>query len=87
MKRRDGFTAPPHLARQQVQRESAGGQPRGLGGLRRPPDERLDARQQFGKGKRLGQIIIAAGLQPLDAIVHRGPGAENEHGRPDVLGA
>ena len=81
------LAAAPHLARQQVQGQFAGGQLHRPGGLRCPPDERLNARQQFGKGKRLGQIIIAAGLQPLDAVVHRGAGAQDEHGHPDVAGA
>ena len=61
----DGFAAAPHFAREQIEREVAGRQACRLGGLGRPPDQRLNARQQFGEGKRLGQVIIAAGLQSL----------------------
>ena len=70
------LAAAPHFAREQIQRQVADGQARRLGGLRGPPDERLHARQQFGKGKRLGQIIIAAGLQALHAVVHGSLGAQ-----------
>ena len=58
----------------------------GSDSLRRPPDERLNARQQFREGKRFGQIIIATGLQSLDAVIDGSFGAENEHRGVDAAG-
>ena len=76
-----------HLARQQVEREIADRQPRRLGGTGGAPDQRLDAREQLGKGERLGQVIVAAGLQAPNAIVHRPPGAEDQDRRRDAARA
>ena len=48
-------------------------------------DERLHAREQLGKRKRLGEVIVAAGLQAFHAVVHPGLRAEDEHRREDFV--
>jgi hypothetical protein len=42
---------------------------------------------KLGEGERLGQVIVAAGLEALDAVVHGGLGAEDDDGGADFLGA
>ena len=47
-----------------------------------PPErrnERLQSREQLRERERLGEVVVAAGLQALDAIVHRVPGAQDQH--------
>ena len=41
----------------------------GSGVPRGAADQRLHARQQLGERERLGQVVVAARLQPADAIV------------------
>src|SRR5882757_8081949 len=55
--------------------------PRGqLGGrLCGTPSHDSNARQQFGKGEGLHQIVIAAGLEPLHAIVDSAHGGQVNH--------
>src|SRR5271155_1385689 len=65
----DFFSTAPHFPGKQIQREIPHRQPRRLAGVRGAADECLDARQQFGKCKRLGQVIVAAGLKTLDAVI------------------
>ena len=55
----------------------------GADGLRRPPDERLHTREQLGEGERLGQVVVTAGLQAANAVVHGPPRTEDQHGRGD----
>ncbi len=43
------------------------------------PGQRVDARQQLRHVVWLGQIIIAAGAQARDAVVHVAEGAQNQH--------
>ena len=38
----------------------------------------MNARQQFGEGERFSEVIVAAGLEPADSVVHRPPRAQNE---------
>src|SRR5690606_859087 len=47
----------------------------------RTPDQCLHPRQQFGKGERLGQIVLSARLTAAYALVQCRQGAEDEHGR------
>ncbi len=49
------------------------------------PQQRLDARDQLADGERLGQIIVAAGAKPADAIVDRAERAQHQHRRAHVL--
>ena len=43
--------------------------------------QRLDAGEQFGEGERFGQVVVAAGSQALDAVVHLRQRRKNEHRR------
>ena len=47
-------------------------------------DERLQPGEEFGEGKGLGEVIVAAALQALDPVVERAFGAENEDGELDA---
>ena len=49
------------------------------------PAERLEARQQFGEGERLDEVIVAAGAQSAHAIVDLAERADDQ-GRRDVAG-
>ncbi len=51
------------------------------------PRQNLDPRQQFGEGIGLGQIIVAAGAQALDAVVNLPERREDQHRRLDFLRA
>ncbi len=46
-----------------------------------PAQQRLDARQQLRERERLGEIVVAAGLEAADAIVDRAEGAQDQHRR------
>ena len=68
-------------ARQQVERQIADGQVRRLGA---PVARRISAwtrASSSAKGERLGQVVVAAGLQPLHAVVDGAPRAQNQHRR------
>ncbi len=41
--------------------------------------KRVDARQQFGHVIGLGQIVVAAGAQPRDAVIDIAERAQDEH--------
>ena len=54
-----------------------------LGGLLRAlsaPGQRLRTGEQFWKRERLGQVIVAARLHPLDPVVNGVAGAEEHDG-------
>ena len=44
-------------------------------------------RQQLGEGEGLGQVVVAAGPEPVDPVVHLGERAEDEHRRAPALAA
>lgn len=48
---------------------------------RRPPSQRIHPGKQFGKGERLGQIVAAARLQPLDPVVNAAKGGQEQDRR------
>ena len=54
---------------------------RGGGALSAPSAEVLDPGQQLGEGERLGQIVVAAGTQPLHAVVDLAQRGEKQHRR------
>ena len=68
-------------AGQKIELEIAHLKPRLDGGGTAAAHQRVDARQQFDEGIGLGQIIVAARLQPFDAIVHVGERAQEQHRR------
>ena len=51
------------------------------------PRQRLDPRQQLGKGVGLGQIVVAAGAQALDAVVDLAERGQDQDRGLDLLGA
>ena len=53
----------------------------GFGRPRGPAHERLHAGEQFGEGERLGQVIVAAGLEAVHSIVNRSACAQNQDRR------
>ena len=42
-------------------------------------EQRLDSRQQFAEREGLGEVVVAAGAQALDAVVHRPERREDQH--------
>jgi len=71
--------------RHQVDREIADAQDRLLDNGIAAPAKRLDARQQFDKGKRLDQIVIAAGPQAAYPIVDFSERADDQDGCGDAI--
>ena len=79
--------AAPDFAREQVHLQIGEGELRHDARGARAADERMQPGLQLGKGKGLGQVIVAAALQALDPIVERALGAEDEDGQLAALGA
>ena len=53
---------------------------------RRPAaQQRSHARQQFGKGERLYQIVVGAQFEPSYPLVYGIAGGQNQHQRPSAL--
>src|SRR4051812_16635199 len=74
----DQLTAPPDRPSQQVHLQ-VGHPQHGLGrGAKRPSAKRGDTRDQFGEGKRLDQIIIAAGIKAADPVVQSAHGGQKK---------
>src|SRR5256885_10701595 len=71
--------------RHQVDREIADAQDRLLDYGIAAPAKRLDARQQFDEGKRLDQIVIAAGPQAAYPIVDFSECTDNQEGGGDAI--
>src|SRR4029079_32890 len=51
------------------------------------PRHHLDPGEQFGERIGLGQIVIAAGAQALDAVIDLAERGQDQHWRLDTLGA
>src|SRR6202795_4801852 len=66
----DVLAAPARGPRHQVDREISDPQDGFLDNGLAAPAQRLDARQQFHEGKRLDQIVVAAGAQAPHPLVH-----------------
>src|SRR5882757_1003505 len=79
-KKKDFLAASTGGPRHQVDREIADAQGRLLDNGIAAPAKRLDARQQFDKGKRLDQIVIAAGPQAAYPIVDFSECTDNQAG-------
>ena len=77
----DRLAAARHAARQQVEHQIVDRQRRRLGRARGAAHQRLHAGQQLGERERLGQVVVAAGLQAAHAIVDRAARAQNQHRR------
>ena len=48
--------------------------------------QRPQACQQLGEGEGLRQVVVGPVVQPFDPVLHRVPGGEHEHRRPDSVG-
>ena len=81
----DFFFAAMDFAFEQIHGEIANDEAGWFGRLGGATNERLHAREQFGKCEWLGEIIIAACLEAADTVVHRSFGAENEDGGANVF--
>ena len=77
-----------HRAREQVQLEVGDAQ-RGLGrgAGARAPRQHLDPRQQLDEGEGLGEVIVAAGAQPLHAVVDLAQRRQQQHRHRAARGA
>src|SRR5450432_2594843 len=81
----DVAAAAAHRARHQVHLEIADPQHRFLHDGGAAPAERLHASQQFREGKRLDEIVVAAGAQAAYAIVDLAECADDQGGRRDAV--
>ena len=53
---------------------------------RRPAPERPHARDQLGELERLGEVVVGAELEALDAVADRAGRGQHQHPRLAVLG-
>src|SRR5260221_880774 len=84
-KKKNGPAAPAGGPRHQVDREIADPQDGFLDNGFTAPAKRLDARQQFDEGKRLDQVVIAAGAQATDPIVDFSERTDDQEGCGDAV--
>ena len=75
------MAGPGGLAGQQIELEIGHLQSGGGGALVTSPPEVLDAGQQLREGIGFGQVIVAAGAQPLDPIVDLAQRGQEQHRR------
>ena len=52
-----------------------------------PPEQSLDAREQFGKVERLGHVVVGAEFQPIDDVVWLGPRGQHQDRREVPIAA
>src|SRR5581483_9064369 len=79
------LAAPARTARDQIDREITDPQDGFLGDRIAAPEQRLEPRQQLDKGKRLDQIIVAAGAQAANAIVDLAERADDQERHRDAV--
>src|SRR6266478_5091914 len=84
-KKKNGLAAPAGGPRHQVDREITDPQDGFLDYGFTASAKRLDARQQFDKGKRLDQVVIAAGTQATDPIVDFAERTDDQEGCGDAV--
>jgi hypothetical protein len=72
-------------ARYEVEREVADPEHRFLGRRLAAAGQGLDAGQQFREGKRLYEVIVAAGAQAVHPIIDAAKRAENQCRRDDAV--
>ena len=65
----DFFRTPIYFTGDNIEAYISAGKDGGLGYVACPADQGLYAGQQLRKGKRLGHVVVTAGLEPLNAIV------------------
>ena len=76
-----------HAPRQQVELQVLDLEARRLRCARAPAQQRLDARQQLSERERLGEIVVAPGLQSPDTVVDAAEGRQHQHRRGQPLAA
>ena len=76
-----------HRAREQIHFQIADRQFRDRTSLVAPMPKRAHAREQFARGERLGEIIVGARVQALDAMVFLAKRGEDQHRRRHAAGA
>ena len=59
----------------------------GFAWIRRATQQRLEASGKFGQGKRLGEVVVAAGAQATHPVVHRTECAQHQDRRLDAFAA
>src|SRR6266851_2937022 len=84
-KKENGLAAPAGGPRHQVDREIADPQDGFLDNGFAASAKCLDARQQFDEGKRLDQVVIAAGTQAPDPIVDFAERTDDQEGCGDAV--
>jgi hypothetical protein len=70
-----------HFPLEQIHPKVAHLQYRGIHRAGGPPDKGLNPREQLRKGKRFGEVVIAPGLETLDAVIDLTFGAQDNHRR------
>ena len=75
----------PHRAGEQIQLQVREAETRLAGCIARAPEQRFKPRQELGEGEGLGQIVVAAGPEPLHPVVHLGERAQDQHRRAPAL--
>ena len=83
----DGALAALHALRAGVEREVTGLEHGALGRIGRPAQQRTQPCQQFAKGKRLHQVVVGAGIQPVYTVIDGVAGGQHQHRRLDALAA
>src|SRR5581483_1610861 len=83
----DFFAGAHGFAGKEVEFDVAAGEASGFDALGGAADEGVEAREQFGKSKRFGEVIVTPRLEALDAVVHGGACAKDDDGRGNFFGA
>src|SRR6266404_7344867 len=85
--RRELHLAPAarHPPGQQVELQVLDLQARGVGRAGAAAQQRFDARQQFRERERLGEIVVATGLEPADAVIHAAERGQHQYRSQDTL--
>src|SRR5262249_3933450 len=81
----DFFAPAGRRSRYEVELEVADAQHRFLDDGRTAPGERLDPRQEFREGKRLDEVIVAAGTQATHPVVDLTESADDHSRRDDPI--
>src|SRR5581483_4131894 len=83
----DFFAGAHGFAGKEVEFDVAAGEASGFDALGGAADEGVEAREQFGKSKRFGEVIVTPRLEAFDAVVHGGACAKDDDGRGNFFGA
>ena len=76
----DRALAAPHLVRARVEHEVGEAQV-GRARLLAPPQQRAQPRPQLAQRERLDEVVVGAGVEPVDAVVDRVARGQHQHRR------